>query len=139
MAGSSRRSGFGRRVKRSGRLPPLLVTAVSMTLGAAALLATGLVVEGWPTLTPANWLTIGWLAVVNTAFAFWLWNRTQRTLPAVESSLINNTMLIQIALLAWLFLGERPTPQQIGGVALAFLGVLLVQVWGVLQARRAAA
>ena len=130
---------LGRRVNRSGRLPPLLVTAVSMSLGAAALLATGLVAEGWPTLTLANWLTIVWLAVVNTAFAFWLWNRTQRTLPAVESSLINNTMLIQIALLAWLFLGERPTPQQIGGIALAFFGVLLVQVWGVLQARRAAA
>ena len=130
---------LGRRVNRSGRLPPLLITAVSMSLGAATLLAVGLAVEGLPALTAANWLTIAWLAGVNTAFAFWLWNRTQRILPAVESSLINNTMLIQIALLAWLFLGERPSPQQVGGIALAFVGVLLVQVWGVLQARRRAA
>ena len=40
-----------------------------------------------------------WLALVNSAFAFTLWNRTLRTLSATESSVINNTMLIQIAIL----------------------------------------
>jgi drug/metabolite transporter (DMT)-like permease len=66
--------------------------------------------------------------VVNTAFAFTLWNHTLRTLPAMESSVINGTMLIQIALLAWLFLGEDLTSQEWIGVILAGLGVLLVQL-----------
>jgi len=47
----------------------------------------------------------------------------------VESSIINNTMLIQIAVLAWIFLGERVSGQEAFGMFLAALGVLLVQLW----------
>jgi hypothetical protein len=49
-------------------------------------------------------------------------------LSAVESSTINNTMLIQIAALAWIFLGESITGQELIGLALALGGVLLVQI-----------
>jgi len=51
-------------------------------------------------------LYILWLALVNTAFAFTIWNLTLRTLTATESSVINGTMLFQIAILAWIFLGR---------------------------------
>lgn len=136
VAGNAAQGLIGRALNRGRRLPPLLITAVSMSIGATALLGTGAAVQGLPPLTLRSGLLIGWLALVNTAFAFWLWNHTQRTLPAVESSLINNTMLIQIALLAWLFLGERFTPGQIGAVAVAFCGVLLVQVRGALRAAK---
>ena len=37
-------------------------------------------------------------------------------------------MLIQIAILAWVFLGERLTVQGIAGLALAAIGMLVVQV-----------
>jgi drug/metabolite transporter (DMT)-like permease len=46
----------------------------------------------------------------------------------MESSIINNTMLIQIALLAWLFLGETPTWRMVLGMVLAGLGTLLVEI-----------
>lgn len=119
---------LGRYVNRSAHLPPTVVTTVSMGIGATILLATALAVEGVPVLARDSWLTIVWLAVVNTAFAFTLWNHTQRTLGATESSLINNTMLVQIAILAWLFLGERPTPWQLAGLAVAAAGILIVQL-----------
>jgi drug/metabolite transporter (DMT)-like permease len=45
----------------------------------------------------------------------------------VESSIINNTMLIQIAILAWLFLGDQLSGQEIVGLALAVAGTLIVQ------------
>ncbi len=70
------------------------------------------------------------MAVVNTAFAFTLWNQTLRTLLATKSSIINGTMLIQIALLAWLFLGEKLTMKEIIGMILAGIGALLVQLTG---------
>jgi len=92
------------------------------------LLVAGLVVEEWPGLTLANWAIILWLAVVNSALAFTLWNHTLRTLSAVESSIINNTMLVQIAILAWLFLGETLNGRQIGGMILAVAGALVVQL-----------
>jgi drug/metabolite transporter (DMT)-like permease len=119
---------LGRRFNRDQLLDPLTLTTASMGLGSLALLVTGLLAQGLPTLTPSNWAIIGVLAVVNTAFAFTLWNHTLRTLSAAESGLINNTMLIQIALLAWIFLGEALTIKEIIGLVLAGLGVLLVQL-----------
>lgn len=119
---------LGRRINREDDIPPLVVTTVSMGVGAIVLLVTGLSSESLPRLDLAHWAIIGWLAVVNTAFAFTLWNHTLRVLPAVESSIINNTMLIQVTVLSWLFLGESLYWWQIGGMVLAGLGTLIVQL-----------
>ena len=127
IAGSSI---LGRRINRSRNLPPVSVTAVSMGVGAVLLMVTGLSVQDFPRLDFRHWAIIGWLAVVNTAFAFTLWNQTLRTLSATKSSIINGTMLIQIALLAWLFLGEKLTMKEIIGMILAGIGALLVQLTG---------
>jgi hypothetical protein len=67
------------------------------------------------------------LAVVNTAVAFTLWNRSLRPLSALESAGINNTMLIQIALLAWVFLGEGPRPWEVADVLAVSAGIFLTQ------------
>jgi drug/metabolite transporter (DMT)-like permease len=55
---------------------------------------------------------------------------TTPRISAVESSIINNTMLVQIAILAWAFLGEELSWQQIGAMALAGAGALVVQLRG---------
>jgi len=110
---------LGRRVNRDRDIPPLTVTVVSMGVGAIALLVSGILIQGLPHLSLAHWAIIGRLAVVNTALAFTLWNHTLRALGAMESSIINSTMLVQIAVLAWLFLGERLTWQEVIGMALA--------------------
>jgi len=119
---------IGRGVNRTHRLDPLSVTLVSMGIGSIVLLLAGLLLEPFPHLSLQSWLIILWLALVNTAFAFTLWNHTLRTLSAVESSVINNTMLIQITLLAWLFLGETLTWRKGAGLALVAAGTLLVQL-----------
>lgn len=118
---------LGRYVNRSATIPALIITTVSMGAGALVLIVAGLVTQGLPALQLPEIAIIGWLAVVNTAFAFTLWNHTQRTLSAMESSMINSTMLIQIGLLAWIFLGEALSLQEISGMLLAALGILLVQ------------
>jgi drug/metabolite transporter (DMT)-like permease len=119
---------LGRGVNRSREVDPLTVTVVSMGVGSLMLLLAGLLLQGMPTLTLTHWAIILWLALVNTAFAFTLWNLTLRLLTAVESSIINNTMLIQIAVMAWIFLDERLTGREIGGLLLAAVGILLVQL-----------
>ncbi len=115
---------------------PIGLTAVSMVGGGAALLAIGVAVEGWPALDLGGWLIGAWLAVVNTAFAFTLWNHTLRTLTAVESSVVNNTMTIQIAVLAIVFLGEELGPLQLVGLLLAAAGAAVVQLAPVVSGRR---
>lgn len=119
---------LGREVNRQHTLSPLTVTTISMGIGATVLLGLGLAIEPAPRLDLRSGLLVLWLAVVNTAVAFTLWNKTLRTLTATESSVINNTMLIQIALLAWLFLGEALTPLQITGLVVVAAGALLVQL-----------
>jgi drug/metabolite transporter (DMT)-like permease len=119
---------LGRAINRRADVRPLPVTGVSMGIGAVVLLTTGVTVQGLPPLDLHHWMIIGWLAVVNTAFAFTLWNRTLQTLTAVESSIINSTMLAQIAVLAWLFLGESLTWQRALGLVLAGLGTVIVQL-----------
>jgi len=119
---------LGRSLNRSRELHPLIVTTVSIGVGGITLLAAGVITQGLPRLDPIHWLYVGWLAVVNTAFAFTVWNHTLRTLPAVESSIINGTMLIQIPVLGVIFLHETLSPQQLVGMALAGLGALVVQL-----------
>ena len=118
---------LGRRVNRDGRLSPLLVTAVSMGIGGGVLLAGGVATQGFGQLASTNWWIVAWLALVNTALAFTLWNRSLRELTAVESSVINNTMMPQIAILAWAFLGEALNARQIVALVLVALGTTMVQ------------
>lgn len=119
---------LGRHVNRQARASPSVITALSMTVGAAFLVIIGVAIEGVPQLSPPAWVIIGWLAVVNTAVAFTLWNLSLRRLSAVESAGINNTMLIQIAFLAWVFLDETPGVTEIAGIVFVSLGVFLTQV-----------
>ena len=119
---------LGRRINRDGGLAPLLVTTVSMGVGGLLLLAVGATTQGFGRLGATQWLLVAWLAVVNTALAFTLWNHTLRTLTAVESSVINNTMLPQIAILAWVFLDEPLNLRQIIGISLVGVGTLVVQL-----------
>ncbi|AHG01519.1 hypothetical protein HALLA_03760 (plasmid) [Halostagnicola larsenii XH-48] len=121
---------LGRDANRDGTLSAVAVTAVSMGFGSAILLGTGVAVQGLPPLSLQSWLIILWLAVVNTAFAFTLWNRTLQTLSATESSVINNTMLAQVAILGWIFLGETLTLTDIIGLTVVMIGALLVQMTG---------
>lgn len=118
---------LGRHVNRS-RPDVVVVTTLSMGVGSSLLVCAGLLLDGLPRLDPRSWAIVAWLAVVNTAFAFTLWNRTLRQLTATESSVVNNTMLIQIAALAWVFLGEAITLVQAVGLVVAGSGVLLVQL-----------
>ena len=128
VLGNAASSILGRHINREGRLSPLMVTTVSMAVGATALLAVGILTQGMPRLSPINWLLVGWLAMVNTAFAFTLWNHTLRTLSALQSSIINNTMLVQIAVLAWVFLGERLSAKELLGMAFVGIGALMAQL-----------
>ncbi|MBI5035325.1 MAG: EamA family transporter [Chloroflexi bacterium] len=119
---------LGRRINLGWQLDPLIVTVVSMGIGATVLLITGLLIQGLPSLQPIHWGLIAWLAIVNSAFAFTLWNNTLRTLSATESAIINNTMLVQIAILAWIFLGEQLTVNKIIGMLFAMIGAIVVQI-----------
>jgi drug/metabolite transporter (DMT)-like permease len=128
MLGNTASSLLGRKVNLQNHLSPLIVTFVSMGFGSIVLLVIGGATQGFGIPTLTDWMIIAWLAAVNTAFAFTVWNHTLQTLSAVESSIINSLMMPQIAILALIFLGETLTIKEIMGLVLVGLGVLVVQL-----------
>lgn len=128
VAANSASAILGRNINRGGNLSPLVVTVISMGIGSILMLILGIVIQGIPAISFINVLFLVWLSVVNTAFAFTLWNLSLQKLTAMESSIINGTMLIQIAFLAWIFLNEQITVQEAGGMIIAAAGAVLVQL-----------
>lgn len=117
---------IGRSINQSKEVSTVVITSVSMFIGSIIMLIAGFSVEGIPKLSPISTGYILILSVVNTAFAFTIWNHAMQKLKAVEISIINNTMLFQITILAVIFLAERPTGiQWIGLVIVAITGLLL--------------
>ncbi len=100
-----------------------------MGIGGVLLLISGATIQGFGQLDLLQWLIMAWLAIVNTAIAFTLWNKSLQILTAVEFSIINSTMLPQIAILAWIFLQESLNLVQISGLGLVTIGIIIVQVW----------
>lgn len=119
---------LGRALNRKGDLSALWITLVSMGIGSPLMLAIGLSTTPFPTISLANWFIIGWLAVVNTAFAFTLWNHTLKILTATESSMINTLMIAEIPFFATLLLGEQVTGKEFAGLVLVMAGIILVQL-----------
>jgi len=128
MLGNSVSTVIGRKINRDIRLAPISVTTISMGFGSILLLAAGLTLEDLPRLTLSNWGLVVWLAVINTALAFTWWNKALQKLEAMEASIINNTIMVQIAILAWVVLGERMDSLEILGVSLTAIGAVLVQL-----------
>jgi drug/metabolite transporter (DMT)-like permease len=119
---------LGRNINLEAKINPVVVTIVSMGIGSILLLIIGIAIQGLPSISFQNVLYLFWLAIINTALAFTIWNLSLQTLSAMESSIINGTMLIQIAILAWIFLGEVITLQEGIGMLIAAFGALLVQL-----------
>ncbi len=128
LAANAAGSLLGRKVNRDTALAPLQVTFVSLAVGAVVLLSAGVATEGLPPADARAGAVVAWLAVVNTAVAFTLWNRTLKTLTAVESSVVNGLMLPQIAILAVVVLGEPLGVREVAGLALVGAGTLVVQL-----------
>jgi len=119
---------LGRNINREAKINPVVVTIVSMGIGSVILLISGIGIQGLPAISTQNIFYLLWLAIINTALAFTIWNFTLCTLSAMESSIINGTILIQIAVLAWIFLDEEITLQEGTGMLIAAIGAVLVQL-----------
>lgn len=124
---------LGRAINRMKDAPALIVTGVSMFVGSCLLLLFGFATEQYTPLSLTSWCYILWLAIINTALAFTIWNKAMQDLRAIDTTLINTTMMPQIVLLSIIFLDEFPDLVDWIGLFLLAIGITAVQV---LQARR---
>lgn len=119
---------LGRNMNKNGQMRPIPLTVISMGTGALLMLITGIITQGIPHIGLMSWGIIVLLAVVNTALTFTIWNYTLQTLTAIESAIINSTMMIQVTILSWIFLRERVDLQGMIGLILVALGTFVVQL-----------
>lgn len=121
---------------KPGEIGPLGLSAFAMGVGTVFIAGSAWAYEGFTALSLGGWGIVIWLGVVNTAAAFFLWNHALQRVEAFEISILQNTMLIQIAILSVIFLGEKLTASKMLGMAAVFVGVLIVQLSGLRGAGR---
>jgi drug/metabolite transporter (DMT)-like permease len=121
-----------RLLQRSGYAGSLRLTTATMGIGVVGMAGLTVLSGQYAVPTTSGMLIIVWLATANTALAFFLWNWALKAIPPYELTVLQNVMLVEIALLAYAFLQETITPAMAGGMALVLVGVFVVQA----EARR---
>lgn len=116
---------LGRAIARDQETDTLTLTIVPLAIGGGLLLVLASGLESLPPLSLRG--IVLWLAIVNTAFAYVLYNRALRVLTALEMNMLLNLAPLGTAVFAWLLLGESLSIAQIVGMLIVILGVTLVQ------------
>ncbi|MGW0813978.1 EamA family transporter [Streptomyces viridiviolaceus] len=110
--------------KRWGRpqgVGPLALTGWQLTAGGLLIAPLALLVEGAPPALDGP--AVGgylYLALANTAVAYWLWFRGIGRLSATQVTFLGPLSPLTAAVVGWAALGEALTPVQLVGMALAF-------------------
>jgi drug/metabolite transporter (DMT)-like permease len=119
-----------RLLQKSGSIGSLRLTTETMGVGVAGMAALTVFSGQYSALSANGVLIIVWLATANTALAFFTWNWALKAIPAYEITVLQDLMLVEIALFAMVFLGETITPIMAGGIVLVLAGVMVVQLKG---------
>jgi drug/metabolite transporter (DMT)-like permease len=91
------------------------------------ILAAGVQLRGqWQSISRKDFWTLVGLGFLGISFHQWLQSTGMVTSAASTTAWIVATSPVFIAILGWLVLREKSSWMQMGGIALAFLGVLLV-------------
>jgi drug/metabolite transporter (DMT)-like permease len=118
---------LGRSSARAGQVNTLLLTALPLGMGGGILLLIGLPLEGLPSFSVKTLIIVIWLAAINTAFGYLLYNHALRVLPALEMNIMLNLSPLWTALMAWLVFHDRLSIFQLLGMLTVILGVVIVQ------------
>jgi drug/metabolite transporter (DMT)-like permease len=119
---------LGREVAKSRQVDTLSLTAIPLGFGGCSLLLLAFPTEGLPSASTTAWIIMLWLAVVNTAVAYLVYNHALQVLTALEMNVLLNLSPLGTAVLAWFLLGERLGIIQIVGIVTVIVGVALVQM-----------
>ncbi|MBN2385747.1 MAG: EamA family transporter [Anaerolineales bacterium] len=118
---------LGRSAARDREVDTLALTAVPLAFGGGLLLLIALPLEGLPRASPATWGLVAWLAVVNTALGYLLYNHALQVLNAFQMNVLLNLSPIWTALMSAGLFDEHLTGGQWAGMLAVILGVGLVQ------------
>jgi drug/metabolite transporter (DMT)-like permease len=105
-------------------------TAFMMVTGTPLLLlvcAPSLLRQDWSRVRPIAWAGLIYSAVFAIALAYIIWNHGVRKIGSTRTAIYSNITPVVALLVAWVALGEAPTPGQIVGAVIIFAGIYLVR------------
>ncbi len=106
-----------------------IISTVALLIGGGMLVLVGILVDWPPQITGvANYATLFYTGLVMIAFSMTVWNYILRTLRSYEASILGASTVIWTALLAIPILGEMLTGNEVWGIILMLVGLVLVQV-----------
>ncbi|MCX5786228.1 MAG: DMT family transporter [Elusimicrobia bacterium] len=111
--------------------PQAKVTTVTMLVALLTLLPAWLVSGGpaeFVRVTARGWVSLAYLGVLSTAFAYLFWNNSVEGLGPVTSSYFIYLQPFATLLSAYFFLGEAAAPSAIFGGLLILAGVYFVNI-----------
>jgi drug/metabolite transporter (DMT)-like permease len=111
-------------------------------LGFSLVIVAGFLLAGgewreWRRLTPKH-AALAAIAGVALALHFWAWNASIHMTTIAASVVLVNLQPVIIVGISALFLHESPTARQMGGIALALLGALIIALPGLLSSHDSA-
>jgi drug/metabolite transporter (DMT)-like permease len=111
------------------------LSATSLLIGGAALLGVVLLTGRSPVVAQASLASLVWLAAVNTAIAYAVYARALALVQPFEVSVMNASIPLVAAAIAWAVLREPIDARQLLGVIVATAGIVLVQVAALVRLR----
>ncbi|MFG2994024.1 EamA family transporter [Streptomyces sp. NPDC048257] len=125
--------------KRWGRpegVGPLAMTGWQLTAGGLFIIPVAALVEGAPpALDGKAFLGYGYMMLINTGIAYWLWFRGIGALSATSVTLLGPLSPLTAAVIGWAALGQALSPVQLVGMAIAFGATVAGQLAAARQAR----
>jgi len=117
-------------VETKNKISNNVISTLAIMIGAPISITIYLIIEGLPTAMPTlgTWGAVLFVALFNRAIGLTVWNLILRTLRSYEASILGASTVIWTSLLAVLFLKEQLQPNQIIGIGMMLVGLILVQV-----------
>jgi drug/metabolite transporter (DMT)-like permease len=106
----------------AGEFGPVVLSALRVA-GATAFLLPLLAARGQMSVLRQHWKPIAVVGVMNSALPFALFSLAALAINAGLSSILNATAPLWAALVAWCWLGDKPTRSRLLGLAIGFAGV----------------
>ncbi len=117
-------------IETENKISNNIISTLAILIGGSVAVVIYLVVDGWPPYVPTwvDWAVIIYSGIVMRAIGLTGWNLILRTLRSYEASVLGASTVIWTSILAVIILGETLSKNQIIGIVLLLIGLILVQV-----------
>ena len=89
--------------------------------------APSLLRQDWSRVRPLAWAGLVYSGLFAIALAYLIWSYGVKKIGSTRTAIYSNITPVVALLVAWLALGESPSPGQLAGAVVIFTGIYLVR------------